>query len=52
MGSLLRRLSHLEGTVNRSTYALGGVIACALKYSIDWSIASTLLEPRPPGWIE
>ena len=37
---LLRRLRLLEGTVDRSTYVLGGLIAFALKYAIDWSVAS------------
>jgi uncharacterized membrane protein YhaH (DUF805 family) len=44
MGSLLRRLWHLEGTVSRSTYAIGGVIAFALKYAIDWSIATLVFH--------
>lgn len=35
----LRRLWHLEGTVGRATYALGGLFAFALKFAIDWSIA-------------
>ena len=48
MGTLLRRLSHLEGTVNRSTYALGGIIGCALKYAIDWTIATLFQHPWTP----
>lgn len=35
----LRRLWHLEGTVGRATYALGGLAAFALKFAIDWSVA-------------
>jgi len=41
---LFRRLWHLEGSVSRSTYALGGVIAFALKYAIDWSIARLIFH--------
>jgi uncharacterized membrane protein YhaH (DUF805 family) len=41
---LFRRLWHLEGSVSRSTYALGGVIAFALKYAIDWSIARLIFD--------
>lgn len=44
MRPLLRRLWHLEGTVSRSTYALAGLIACALKYAIDWSIAGMIFH--------
>jgi uncharacterized membrane protein YhaH (DUF805 family) len=36
---LLRRLWHLEGTISRSTYLLAGIVAFAVKYAIDWSIA-------------
>lgn len=36
---LLQRLWHLDGTVSRKEYALGGIIAAAAKYGIDWSIA-------------
>ena len=46
MSSLFRRLWHLEGTVSRSTYAIGGIVAFALKYAIDWSVA-TLIFHRP-----
>ena len=46
MNSLFGRLWRLEGTVDRSTYAIGGVVAFALKYAIDWSIA-TLIFHRP-----
>jgi uncharacterized membrane protein YhaH (DUF805 family) len=44
MSSLFRRLWRLEGTVSRSTYAIGGVIAFALKYAIDWSIATLVFH--------
>jgi len=44
MSSLFRRLWHLEGTVSRSTYAIGGVVAFALKYAIDWSIATLVFH--------
>ncbi|MEA2338179.1 MAG: hypothetical protein QOE82_2186 [Thermoanaerobaculia bacterium] len=44
MGSLFRRLWHLEGTVSRSTYAIGGIVAFALKYAIDWSIATFIFH--------
>ncbi len=37
--SLLQRLWRLDGTVSRKEYALGGIIAGATKYGIDWSIA-------------
>lgn len=37
--NLLRRLWRLEGTVDRSTYAVAGVIGAVVKYAIDWSIA-------------
>jgi len=40
MSSLFRRLWHLEGTVDRATYVIGGIVAFALKYAIDWSIAT------------
>jgi uncharacterized membrane protein YhaH (DUF805 family) len=40
MSSLFRRLWRLEGTVDRPAYAIGGVIAFALKYAIDWSMAT------------
>lgn len=46
MSSLFRRLWRLDGTVTRSTYAIGGSVAFALKYTIDWSIA-TFLFHRP-----
>jgi hypothetical protein len=38
MTSLFRRLWRLEGTVERSTYFVGGVVAFAVKYAIDWTI--------------
>jgi uncharacterized membrane protein YhaH (DUF805 family) len=41
---LIRRLWNLEGTVSRSTYAIGGVVAFALKYAIDWSIATLIFH--------
>jgi uncharacterized membrane protein YhaH (DUF805 family) len=41
---LLRRLWHLEGTVTRSTYALAGLISFAVKYAIDWSIATIIFD--------
>jgi len=41
---LFRRLWHLEGHVSRSTYALAGVIAFAVKFAIDWSIAKLLFH--------
>src|SRR5258706_14926986 len=44
MSSLFRRLWRLEGTVGRSTYAIGGVVAFALKYAIDWSIATLVFH--------
>jgi len=44
MSSLFRRLWHLEGTVSRSTYAIGGVVAFALKYAIDWSIVTLVFH--------
>ncbi|MEA2329851.1 MAG: hypothetical protein QOE68_4810 [Thermoanaerobaculia bacterium] len=44
MSSLFSRLWRLEGTVSRSTYAIGGVVAFALKYAIDWSIATLIFH--------
>ena len=44
MASLCRGLWRLQGTVSRSTYAIGGVIAFALKYAIDWSIATLIFH--------
>jgi len=41
---LFRRLWHLEGSVSRSTYALGGLIAFAVKFAIDWSIAKLIFH--------
>lgn len=37
--NLFRRLWRLEGTVDRSTYAVAGAVAAIAKYAIDWSIA-------------
>jgi len=39
MTSLFRRLWRLEGTVDRMTYATAGVVAFALKFSVDWTIS-------------
>jgi hypothetical protein len=39
MSELLRRLWRLEGTVDRRTYTVGGVVAAILKYAIDYGIA-------------
>ncbi|HWS71520.1 MAG TPA: hypothetical protein VN605_05375 [Thermoanaerobaculia bacterium] len=36
---LLRRLRRLEGTIDRRTYAIGGVVALLVKFSIEWLIA-------------
>jgi len=44
MSSLFGRLWRLEGTISRSTYVTGGVIAFALKYAIDWSIATLIFH--------
>jgi uncharacterized membrane protein YhaH (DUF805 family) len=41
---LLRRLWHLDGTVNRAAYALAGVGGFALKFAIDWSIARLIFN--------
>ena len=40
MRDLFRRLVRLEGTVDRRTYALCGLVGFAIKYAIDSSIAS------------
>ena len=37
-----RALWRLEGTVDRSGYALGGVAGFALKYLIDWSVVTSV----------
>jgi uncharacterized membrane protein YhaH (DUF805 family) len=42
--SLLRRLWRLEGTLDRFAYLIGGVTAFALKYAIDWSIATLIFH--------
>jgi uncharacterized membrane protein YhaH (DUF805 family) len=44
MNSLFRRLWHLEGTVGRPVYAIGGIVAFVLKYAIDWSIATLIFH--------
>ena len=46
MPSLPARLWNLEGTVDRRSYAIGGVVGFLLKYMIDWSIAR-LVFGRP-----
>lgn len=44
MIQLLRRLWHLDGTVNRPAYALAGVLGFALKFAIDWSVARLIFK--------
>ncbi|HEX8154490.1 MAG TPA: hypothetical protein VF698_15255, partial [Thermoanaerobaculia bacterium] len=44
--NLFRRLWRLEGTVDRRTYLIGGVVGFALKYAIDWSIATRVFGAR------
>jgi hypothetical protein len=46
MRSFLERLWKLEGTVDRSAYAIAGVAGFLVKYAIDWSIAHFVFE-RP-----
>jgi uncharacterized membrane protein YhaH (DUF805 family) len=40
--SLLHRLWKLEGTVDRITYLAAGVIGFAVKYTVDWLIATAM----------
>ena len=40
MTAALRRLWHLEGSVGRGAYALAGVAGFAVKFCVDWLIAS------------
>jgi len=44
MTSLFRRLWRLEGTIDRKTYIIGGVAGVALKYAIDWTIATLVFH--------
>ena len=44
--NLFRRLWRLEGTVDRRTYLIGGAVGFALKYAIDWSIATQVFGAR------
>jgi hypothetical protein len=39
MRELFRKLWRLEGTIDRRTYAAGGAIALAIKFSIEWLVA-------------
>jgi hypothetical protein len=39
MLNLLRRLWRLEGTIDRRTYAIGGVVALAVKFAIELLVA-------------
>lgn len=45
--NMFARLLHLEGTVGRATYAAGGLLAFALKFAIDWSVAHFVFHR---GW--
>ncbi|HKS24173.1 MAG TPA: hypothetical protein VJZ76_15345 [Thermoanaerobaculia bacterium] len=40
MTAALRRLWNLEGSVGRGTYALAGIAGFAIKFCVDWLIAS------------
>ncbi len=43
---MFKKLWRLEGTIGPATYALCGLVAFALKFAIDWSVAHYLFQ-RP-----
>jgi hypothetical protein len=45
----LRHLWHLDGTIDRGTYAMVGVIGFALKHNLDRMVASFIFH-RPWGF--